>query len=129
LALAEPQGYVRLFIDEGQPMVELLRFALSHNIAPVYASKLLTAFPEDGMSIVRIEKGSTANVQLLDEPLSEREIEVLRLIADGYKYKEIAQRLVVSINTVRHHTRNVYGKLDVNNRTKAIGRAKELNLL
>jgi LuxR family maltose regulon positive regulatory protein len=71
----------------------------------------------------------TVNTQILVEPLSEREIEVLRLMAEGYKYQEIAERLVVSINTVRHHTRNVYGKLDANNRTQAIGRAKELNLL
>jgi len=66
---------------------------------------------------------------MLVEPLSEREIEVLRLIAEGCKYKEIAERLVVSINTVRHHTRNLYGKLEVNNRTQAIGKAKDLNLL
>jgi LuxR family maltose regulon positive regulatory protein len=65
----------------------------------------------------------------LVEPLSQREIEVLRLMAEGYRYQEIAERLVVSINTVRHHTRNVYGKLDVNNRAQALSRAKELNLL
>jgi LuxR family maltose regulon positive regulatory protein len=66
---------------------------------------------------------------MLAEPLSEREIEVLRLMAEGFKYKEIAERLVITINTVRHHTRNLYGKLEVNNRTQAIGKAKELHLL
>jgi LuxR family transcriptional regulator, maltose regulon positive regulatory protein len=129
LTLAEPQGYVRLFVDEGQPMAELLRFAVLHHIFPDYASKLLAAFPKDIQGAIQFDKDLTASKQSLAEPLSEREIEVLRLMAKGYKYKEIAERLVVSINTVRHHTRNVYGKLDVNNRTQALGRAKELNLL
>jgi LuxR family transcriptional regulator, maltose regulon positive regulatory protein len=65
----------------------------------------------------------------LVDPLSEREIEVLRLISEGCKYNEIAGRLVVSINTVRHHTRNIYSKLAANNRTQAIARAKELGIL
>ena len=110
-------------------MAELLNFAISQNIAPDYASKLLAAFPKDILGAVQIDKELTVNTQMLVEPLSRREIEVLRLIAEGYKYTEIAERLVVSINTVRHHTRNVYGKLEVNNRTQAISRAKELNLL
>jgi LuxR family transcriptional regulator, maltose regulon positive regulatory protein len=129
LTLAEPEGYVRLFVDEGQPMAELLLFAITQNVPPGYASKLLAAFPKSVLSAIPIDKESIVNPQLLVEPLSEREIEVLRLMAEGYKYKEIAESLVVSINTVRHHTRNVYGKLDVNNRTQAIGRAKDLNLL
>ena len=129
LTLAEPQGYIRLFVDEGQPMAELLRLAISQKIAPDYASKLLAAFPNNVRSAILIDQELRVNTQILAEPLSEREIEVLRLMAEGYKYKEIAERLVVSINTVRHHTRNVYGKLDVNNRTQAISRAKELNLL
>jgi LuxR family maltose regulon positive regulatory protein len=129
LTLAERQGYVRLFVDEGQPMAELLSFAISQNIVPDYAGKLLAAFPESELSAILIERGSTAHTQLLAGSLSEREIEVLGLMAAGYKYKEIAEKLVVSINTVRHHTRNVYGKLNVNNRTQAIVRAKELNLL
>jgi LuxR family maltose regulon positive regulatory protein len=129
LTLAEPQGYVRLFIDEGPPMAKLLNFSISQNIAPDYASKLLAAFPEDALSAVPIAGELTVDTQILVESLSQREIEVLRLMAEGHKYKEIAERLVVSINTVRHHTRNVYGKLDVNNRTQAIGRAQELNLL
>jgi LuxR family maltose regulon positive regulatory protein len=129
LTLAEPEGYVRLFVDEGHPMAELLRFAISHNISSDYARKLLAAFPKDILSEIPIDKERTVNRQILIEPLSEREIEVLRLMAEGYKYKEIADRLFVSINTVRHHTRHVYDKLNVNNRTQAIGRAKELNLL
>jgi LuxR family maltose regulon positive regulatory protein len=129
LTLAEPEGYVRLFVDEGQPMAELLLCAISQNVAPDYASKLLAAFPKNIHDAVQYDQDLAVYQQSLIEPLSEREIEVLRLMAEGYKYKEIAESLVVSINTVRHHTRNVYGKLDANNRTQAIGRAKELNLL
>ncbi|RPI79257.1 MAG: hypothetical protein EHM41_24005 [Chloroflexi bacterium] len=129
LTLAEPEGYVRLFVDEGQPMAELLRLAISQNFSPDYASKLLAAYPKYITSAVPIDKKLSSDIQILVEPLSEREIEVLRLMAEGYKYKEIADRLVVSINTVRHHTRNVYSKLVVNNRTQAIGKAKELNIL
>jgi LuxR family transcriptional regulator, maltose regulon positive regulatory protein len=129
LILAEPQGYIRLFVDEGQPMAELLLSAVSHNISPDYASKLLSAFPKDVLGAFPIDEEQTVHTQMLAEPLSDREIEVLRLMAEGYKYKEIADRMFVSINTVRHHTRNAYSKLDVNNRTQAIGKAKELNLL
>jgi LuxR family maltose regulon positive regulatory protein len=129
LIQAEPQGYVRLFVDEGQPMAELLQLAISQNIAPDYANNLLAAFPELVLSTIPIDKDLTANTQILVEPLSQREIEVLGLMAEGYKYKEIAKRLVVSINTVRHHTRNLYGKLEANNRAQAIGKAKELNIL
>ena len=110
-------------------MAELLSFAISHNISPDYASKLLATFPTDVLGVIPIAKELTVTTQMLVEPLSEREIEVLHLMAEGYKYKEIAERLVVSINTVRYHTRNVYGKLNATNRTQAIGRAKELNLL
>ncbi len=129
LTLAEPQGYVRQFVDEGQPAAELLRFAISKNISPGYAGRLLTAFPEAVLSAISTDPEQTAEHQILVEPLTGREIEVLRLMAEGCKYQEIAARLVVSINTVRHHTRNLYGKLDANNRTQALGRAKELKLL
>ena len=129
LTLAEPQGYVRLFVDEGRPMAELLRFAISQDIAPDYAGKLLAAFPEDVLSAVPIDRGPSINAQILVEPLSQREIDVLRLMAGGYKYQEIAERLVVSINTVRHHNRNIFGKLNANSRIQAIDRARELHLL
>jgi len=129
LALAEPQGYIRIFVDEGFSMAELLHLAISQNVAPDYAKKLLAAFPEFVLNAVPIDKDLKANTQNLVEPLSQREIEVLGLMAEGYKYQEIAERLIVSINTVRYHTRNLYGKLEANNRAQAIGKAKELNIL
>ena len=71
----------------------------------------------------------SAITQPLVEPLSDREIEVLRLMADGLKYKEIAEKLVISLNTIRHHTRNIYGKLGVSSRAQAVARARDLNFL
>jgi len=129
LILAEPQSYIRVFVDEGFPIAELLSLAMSQNILPDYASKLLAAFPKDVLGEVQYDKNLTVNAQTLMEPLSQREIEVLRLMAEGYKYKEIAERLVVSINTVRHHNRNIFGKLNANSRAKVIDRARELHLL
>jgi LuxR family maltose regulon positive regulatory protein len=129
LSVAEPEGYVRLFVDEGQPMADLLEFAVTQNIAPGYAAKLLAAFPESVLRARATSQKPPVKTKLLPEPLSEREIEVLHLMAEGCKYQEIAEKLVVSINTVRHHTRNVYSKLNVNNRTQAISRAKDLKLL
>lgn len=103
--------------------------AILQDINPVYAHDLLTAFPEDMQGAVKTEMEPVTITKPLIEPLSEREIEVLRLMAGGYKYKEIADRMVISINTVRHHNRNIFSKLNVNSRVQAIARARELNLL
>ena len=121
LALAEPEGYVRVFVDEGQPMAALLREAAKHGIAPNYVSRLRAAFSraEDGTSIA----------QLLPEPLSKRELEVLRLLGSELTGPEIARGLFVSLNTLRTHIKNIFNKLGVNNRRAAIRRAEELDLL
>jgi LuxR family maltose regulon positive regulatory protein len=132
LNLAEPEGYVRTFVDAGEAMAELLSMALSKGIAPDYAifhysGRLLAAFSEDE------HKGeaerSASSTQALVERLSQRELEVLQLIAEGLSNREIAARLVISLSTVKGHTANIYGKLGVHRRTLAVARARELGLL
>ena len=120
VTLAEPEGYVRIFVDEGPPMASLLRAAAKQGIAPSYVRRLLAA--------VNTTEDSTPASQGLIEPLSERELDVLRLLGTDLDGPEIARELVVSLNTVRTHTKNIYAKLGVNNRRAAVRRAKELDL-
>jgi LuxR family maltose regulon positive regulatory protein len=134
LALAAPEGYIRLFVDEGAPMAALLREAHARGIAPVYVAKLLAAFGDSRLQIAdfrsKEEQSTIYNLQsAMVEPLSERELEVLRLIADGHSNQAIADRLVVAVGTVKKHINNIYGKLDVQSRTQALARARELKLL
>jgi LuxR family maltose regulon positive regulatory protein len=129
LVQAKPDGYVRIFVDEGEAMAALLAKAVSQEIVPDYAAELLAAFPDEVRHAIDFDPELLFTPQLLVEPLSERELEVLRLMADGLKYKEIADKLVISVNTVRHHTRNIYGKLDVNSRAQSVARARDLGLL
>jgi LuxR family maltose regulon positive regulatory protein len=120
LALAEPEGYVRIFVDEGPPMAALLREAAKHGIAPDYVRQLRSALGK--------AEDRTPVTQLLIEPLSERELEVLRLLRTELNGPEIARELVVSLNTMRTHTKNIYSKLGVNSRRAAVRRAEELDL-
>ena len=121
LTLAEPEGYVRVFVDEGPSMAALLEAAASQGIAPNYVRQLLSAFG-------RTEDRKPFDQSLI-EPLSERELEVLRLLATDLDGPEIARELVVSLHTVRSHTKSIYAKLGVNNRRTAVRRAEELDLL
>jgi LuxR family maltose regulon positive regulatory protein len=121
LALAEPEGYCRIFVDERAPMASLLNAALKRGIAPRYARRLLNAFG-------RTEVGTPA-AQGLIEPLSARERDVLRLLTTDLSGPEIARELIVSLNTVRTHTNRIFAKLGVNNRRAAVRRANELDLL
>ncbi|MEM7131632.1 MAG: LuxR C-terminal-related transcriptional regulator [Chloroflexota bacterium] len=134
LSLAEPEGYVRIYIDEGMPMAELLRTAATQGIMPDYTGKLLAAFDVERQQ----HSGQTASPHTqplvphpepLSEPLSKRELEILSLIAADKKNQEIANQLFISLNTVRYHTKNLYGKLGVNKRTQAVAKAQELNLI
>jgi LuxR family maltose regulon positive regulatory protein len=118
LGLAEGEGFVRIFLDEGQPMVTLLRQAVAQGLHAPFALRLLYAFGE-----------TEAASQPLVEPLSEREQEVLRRMAAGYSNQEIAQELVVAVSTVKKHINNIYGKLGVGSRTQAVARAREFGLL
>jgi LuxR family maltose regulon positive regulatory protein len=122
LSLAEPEGYVRTFLDEGEPMAKLLLQALSRDIAPNYVARLLAAFGQE----VKLKPFAG---QSLVEPLSGREIEVLRLIAAGLSNPEIAGELVIAVSTVKSHVNHIYGKLGVESRTRAVARARELGLL
>jgi LuxR family maltose regulon positive regulatory protein len=134
LSLAEPEGFIRTFVDEGPPMAHLLYEAAARGIAPDYARRLLAAFQttEDRRPMTTA-LGPSSVVRspslTLVEPLSERETEVLELIAEGLTNREIASRLFLSLNTVKAHTRNIYGKLSVHSRTQAIARSQELGLL
>ncbi len=121
LALAEPEGYVRIFVDEGRAVARLLYEAASRGIKPEYTGRLLAAFPTAGPPAPK-QAG-------LVEPLSERELEVLRLIAEGLSNEEAAQRLVLSLPTIKWHASNIYGKLGVKSRTEAVARAKALGIL
>jgi LuxR family maltose regulon positive regulatory protein len=140
LFLAQPEGYVRIFVDEGEPM-RLLILAFQSRIEKpssgqghallVYVEKLLSAFER------AVEKQSPTHPKKPDmiepaapiEPLSERELEVLRLVAQGLTNNEISQRLVLALSTVKGHNLRIFGKLQARNRSEAVMRARELGLL
>ena len=134
LTLAEPEGYVRLFVDEGEPMrllisdfrlqIEKQRRGQDHKM-PGYVDKLLAAFAQPAaMPLSKIENQKSKML----EPLSERELEVLKLLRTDLNGPEIARECMVSLSTVRTHTQNIYAKLGVNNRRAAVRRAEELDL-
>lgn len=134
LTLAEPEGYVRIFVDEGLPMAQLLRAVAASKgqpaIMPAYISKLLAAFGvAQPPNTVPAPLPPTPAPQPLIEPLSQRELEVLRLFQTELSGPEIAQQLVVGLSTVRTHTKRIYSKLNVNNRRAAVTRAIALDLL
>ena len=135
LSLAQPEGYVRVFLDEGRPIKELLLQAASRGIAPEFVSKLLGSF-EDSPLIFRDQpvKAGTEASPTTPHPkptdvLSARELEILQLMATGATSKEIASELIVSVGTVKKHIINIYVKLDVHKRTMAVTKAQELGLL
>ncbi|HEY7350040.1 MAG TPA: LuxR C-terminal-related transcriptional regulator [Ktedonobacterales bacterium] len=127
LALAEPESFIRLFVDEGRPMAQLLSKAAALGRMPDYIGKLL--------AVCKVEAQKSANpsprspAQPLIEPLSRRELEVLRLIAQGLSNDEISERLFLALDTVKGHNRKIFGKLQVQRRTEAVARARELDLL
>ena len=125
LSLARPEGYMRVFLDEGKPIEALLQTAVTnwdnHELLG-YARKLLTAFAGER---------APAAADRLPQPsiVSERELEVLRLMAAGCTNQEIAANLVIALGTAKRHTANIFDKLDVRNRTEAVARARQLGLL
>jgi LuxR family maltose regulon positive regulatory protein len=122
LSLAQPEGYVRIFLDEGTPMAKLLHQAGSRGIAPDYVADLLSGMVEPSRT-------APPSAQPLIEPLSERELEVLRLLSTGKSNREIADELVLAVGTIKRHLNNIFGKLNVSSRTQCVARARELGLL
>ncbi|MBI5032887.1 MAG: LuxR family transcriptional regulator [Chloroflexi bacterium] len=125
LTLAEPSGFIRLFSDEDQPMAELLtRMKDKNGRMKKYIYHLLDAFGKS-----KDIHPSSFIPHPLVEPLSQRELEVLRLIAQGLSNREISERLVLALSTVKGHSRIIFDKLHVQRRTEAVARARELGLL
>jgi len=154
LTLAEPDGFIRTFADEGAPMAQLLVQAAACGIMPDYTSKLLAAFedatkdrsarqkmelppssfvarsgPSSPALPAPVSPAQVSEAEGLVEPLSQRELEVLQLIAQGLSNREISERLFLALSTVKGHNRNIFGKLQVQRRTEAVARARELGLL
>ena len=130
LLLAEPEGYVRIFVEPGTPMMQLLREAMTRSITPTYTNRLLTALetwgqPQDDAPTASVVSSPQPPI----EPLSQRELDVLRLLNTELSGPEIARELVVALSTVRTHTKRIYSKLNVTNRRAAVKRAAQLNLI
>jgi len=144
LSLAEPEGYVRIFVDEGPPMAVLLAkltehsrkraHATSTNVPLAYIERLRSLLRgervQEGISPAATSSASApAPAQSLLDPLTERELEVLRLIAAGLSNRDIAARLVLALSTVKSYVNTIYSKLQVESRTQAVARARALHLL
>jgi LuxR family maltose regulon positive regulatory protein len=139
LALGEGEDYVRIFVDQGTPMRHLLEIEQTEHGGSPYISRLLAAFEAEPapLEVTRNAVGAPSHPirltseipQGLIEPLTDRELEVLEELAKGLTNREIAERLMVSLNTIKTHTKSIYAKLEVRNRTEAVMRAQDLGLL
>lgn len=127
LSLAEPEDYLRAFLDYGESMQGLLTIALGQEITPGYVANLLAAFPAKAGGMTK-NRGDAAH-QPLVEPLTDQELSILRLMAAGLSHHEIATELYLSLNTVKWHSTHIYGKLGVHRRAHAVARARELSIL
>jgi len=135
LRMAEPEGYIRMFLDEGPAMAQLLRRAAERGIMPGYTGKLLAGFEAEqeisasAAPLPELQRQSSLASQSLIEPLSQRELELLRLLNTDLSGPEIAHELMIALSTVRTHTKSIFSKLNVNNRRAAVKRAAELGLI
>jgi LuxR family maltose regulon positive regulatory protein len=127
LTLAEPGGFIRIFVDEGVPMAKLLSEAAAQGIMRDYVGKLQAVFKAAEQKSKN--KSSLPSAQSLIVPLSQRELDVLRLISQGLSNRQISERLFLALSTVKGHTRILFDKLQVQRRTEAVARARELGLL
>ena len=126
LTLGESKGFIRIFVDEGPALARLLYAALQQDIAPVYVQRIIAAFP---VETPQLTKSRLSNEDEWVEPLTDREVEILQLLAAGFTNPVIGSKLYLATNTVKAHLRNIYGKLGVNNRTQAVARARALGII
>lgn len=126
LLMAQPANFTRTFLDKGPALIPLLNRAVSNQVAPDYAGRLLALF---GDAIRAPEPVPERDDRPAGDAISERELEVLQLLAAGRSNREIARAMVVSVNTVKSHLKNIYGKLDVHSRREAVSRARILHLI
>ena len=133
IELGQPEGFITLFLEEGEPVAKILASLLKdQQLEPAqadYAQKVLAAYPEAVQAVKVSAPKTVTGAEALIEPLSKRELEILRLIGEGCTNQEIAGRLVITLHTVKKHSSNIYGKLGVRSRTQAVARARELQLL
>ena len=122
ISFAEPERYVRVFLDEGEPMARLLYQAQAHHLGTAYLTELLSAIPSPSDAAAPVS-------QPLVEPLTARELDVLKLIVAGHSNEEIAAKLIISVKTAKRHISNIYGKLGVKSRTQSVALARELKLI
>ncbi|HEY7506420.1 MAG TPA: LuxR C-terminal-related transcriptional regulator, partial [Nitrososphaera sp.] len=133
LSIAEPEGYLRTFVDKGQPMAVLLYQGLDQGLMPDYIGRLLAAFPAEEM-IADSTSNTAEPLQVespqehLLEPLSKREVEVLQLMAGGASNQDIAEALIIAVTTAKKHVSNIIRKLGVDNRTQAVAKGRNLGL-
>ena len=127
LALAEPGGFIRIFVDEGAPIAQLLSEAAAQGLRPDYIGKLLAVFQAEAQQTE--VKSHLPAAQPLIEPLSQRELEVLQLMAQGLSNGGISERLFLALSTIKGHNQKIFDKLQVQRRTEAVARARDLGLL
>ena len=133
IEIAEPEGFISVFVEEGKDIAEALTLMLKHNlngkVQPAFIQEVLSAFPRTLIDPAANPTHETIDQSMLVEPLSEREMDVLRLISNGDSNQTIADKLYISVSAVKKHTSNIIGKLNVNSRTHAVARARQLGIL
>jgi len=133
VALAEPEGFITIFLEEGRRVARILARILGDKqfkkAQANHAKVIFAAYPAAVQVAAHSAPETATSEDALIEPLSKRELEILQLIGEGYTNQEIAERLVITLHTVKKHSSNIYGKLDVHSRTQAVARARELQIL
>ncbi len=136
LRSGQPGGFIGVFVEQGPFTAEMLSNLLEQELVPAefreYALNVYNATSQSATiskNIITLKSSSGKAIPVLIDPLTDRELEVLCLMAEGLTYQDVAERLIISLNTVRYHVKAIYGKLNVNNRTQAIEHARQLGIL